>query len=155
MNTFSILYDNLLLFIYQGKWAQYDPITEEACHSFTQPFFKIGNDFEGVLIYENVFCWLCNANSESGVPTLCQDLAEHPSRTQSGKFSALIDYKRLEEIENKESLVESRHCSRQEIYDEYMVCLKQIYETLSLYHSKINIIQIIILSGFLATVIML
>ena len=64
-------------------------------------------------IFKNVFCWLCNAETEAEVPTLCPDLHGDTLRSPLESFSALIDFKRLEEANGE--------CSAGEILDEYLV----------------------------------
>ena len=71
-------------------------------------------------IYKNVFCWLCNAETETEVPALCPDLQGDTLRSPPDSFSALIDFKRLEEAIG-ESNSGLRQCSAGEILDKYLV----------------------------------
>ena len=79
-------------------------------------------------IYKNVFCWLCNAESDSEVPASCSGLGldAHPASTS--RFSALINYRRLYEAD-KDSHSDWRQCSVGEIYDKYFVSQGHFYVT--------------------------
>ena len=71
-------------------------------------------------IYKNVFCWLCNAETETEVPALCPDLHGDTLRSPLGSSGALIDLKILEEA-NDDSNSGSQQCSAGEMFDKYLV----------------------------------
>ena len=113
---------DIVCFIYSGYWTHYDSNIEKACSSFTQIYFR--PVLKGKLVvYKNVFCLACNSGPEFEIPTLCRNLRRGSGRHPFGStsFSAIVNFKKLNGMTTKVSMVERPHCSMAEIYDEYMV----------------------------------
>lgn len=98
-----------------GLWQQYDKRVYDACQSKTVPFFQ--TLVAGVIIYKNIFCFLCNGMKAHAADKICPDRDWKPSRqTISGPFIALIDFRRRTTKEKSPF-----GCAGDEFFDKYMV----------------------------------
>ena len=72
-----------------GKWQYYDKTVEEACHTYKQYYLVQESVF--TRIYENIFCFLCNAADNDATVDICK--AWSPlTRTNADTFSAILNF---------------------------------------------------------------
>ena len=98
-----------------GLWKRYDGDVDEACKKNTVPFFQI--DGLNVVIYKNLFCYVCNAGDASSADMVCPSM-NTDARFTGSSFNALIDF-----VGRKEDKETSSVCAVDQIHDKYMVRL--------------------------------
>ena len=100
-----------------GQWRKYDVDIDAACQRNTVPFFQ--PNFNKMIIYKNIFCYVCNVELISGADLVCP-IIHTDGRFTGTSFDALINYKDASQTEEKS--VDSV-CTVDQIYDKYMVGL--------------------------------
>ena len=118
-----------------GEWAEYDAVTEAACHAYI-------DIYEGK--YKNIFCYLCNLSK----PYIMQSECTYGNSGVSPTFSALLKFRTpLEEhvlIEDTFAEVQTEHeCKESQIFDKFEV--RQGFNILFLPNSIIRLLLLLLL----------
>ena len=120
-----------------GQWQQYDAAVDEACKRNTVPFFQIDENLFKMVIYNNLFCYVCNTDAIDNADMVCPSITAD-TRISQTSFSALIDFTEGQE----HTKLAASACDINQIYDKYSVrinilYLKNIYTT-TLEHGLLN-----------------
>ena len=99
-----------------GQWKNYDAAVDEACKRNTVPFFQMDETLLKMVIYNNLFCYVCNTEAIESADIVCPRL-EADNRLFETSFSALIDY--TEGQEDKKMAASA--CDIDQISDKYAV----------------------------------
>ena len=104
-----------------GLWKVYNETIDNACLSFSMPYFKTGHKHSGQIpmIFNNVFCYICNFNNHfESIPKVCPDIDVLFERSRKMSFSILVDFK---SYLNGEDASQKGSCEVNEIFDPYLV----------------------------------
>ena len=120
-----------------GQWQLYDAAVDEACKRNTVPFFQIDEKLLKMVIYNNLFCYVCNTDAIDNADMVCPSI-KGDNRISPTSFSALIDFMEGQE----DTKMAASACEINQIYDKYAVrinilYLKNIYTT-TLEHGILN-----------------
>ena len=97
-----------------GDWAEYDAVTEAACHAYT-------DIYEGK--YKNIFCFLCNEPKPYVLQRNCEyhdDGPVWPNFSAHLKFTAPPEEQVPDEESNADAQIGNK-CKKSQIFDEYEV----------------------------------
>ena len=117
-----------------GLWSHSNTDIETACEQSIWPYLSLGS-------YKNMFCFLCNHDSDTGPYEACSD----PFGSMKGKipYSFLIDYEKFSG-DAKEKKEPYNNCAIDEVMDTFMV--RQLQLTLSILNSNTGISEYHIIS---------
>ena len=101
-----------------GKWQIYDSEIERACLLTDWIYFDNPPDFFLPSIYRNLFCYICNTNTDPlSVNQKCRGTPEKRSGDGSS-FVALIDF----DMVGQPARTTGSKCQMNEVLDTYTVC---------------------------------
>ena len=101
-----------------GLWRTRDLDIEQACATYNSPVIKRYDVF--FTIYSNIYCLVCNGYDETLETELCPHLDEGTKAFHTIEFSALVDFSRRQENENKAA---GTICELDQVYDPAKVCI--------------------------------
>ena len=94
-----------------GRWQQYDKDIEEACLSYTVPFFRLNGPL--LTIYKNLFCYLCNLENPF---IMMHKVCPRDDISVYRYFGAIVNVDTLKTEQSEEF-----GCKMDELFDTYMV----------------------------------
>ena len=100
-----------------GLWRDYDEKIEQACNKLTLPFIQTKSFFGVAIIYNNVFCYICNQHDNSMVRKYCP--REKLTRTNSVTFSALLNIEKY--LQSTEQIHKVSECDNDQVKDIFTV----------------------------------
>ena len=99
-----------------GLWHKYDAKLEESCLNFTSTYFYPQDYFHHVVLYKNVFCYVCNQGSQTNIIKDECPFLDTNGKSETTTFTALLDF----EIYTQPMTSEQK-CGIAEIMDKHKV----------------------------------